>query len=126
MNIDKDQLGYHYCTNDWSIRFKYITLNKIEKKIPVMKLYEVAKVMRVVPFDQICVKPLNVYTSRYVHADFRFPGILAEDVENPCNLKYRLCDGRHRIYKMKNHGLIDGVFLIITREDFMKVFNSVP
>lgn len=108
--------GYHDCSGDWAIQGK-------ELKIPVQDLFRSAEELRVVPLDQICSRPLSKFRLRFKKADTRFPCILA-DAENPCGLKYRLVDGRHRFRKLKDSGETDGVFFIITKEAFRRLYEQ--
>ena len=109
----------HNCTRDWAI-------GGVEKDICVKNLFCEGK-MEIVKFSDIAIKYFDKIKEegrRYEEADVRFPGILAEGVENPYNKRYRLCDGRHRIKKLINQGHSEGVFYIISNKYFMEVFNK--
>jgi len=109
--------GFHTCKNEWEI-------GGVAKSIRVMKFLDNAS-LRVVNFEDIAVKPLtDKDTNRYRNADTRFPCILAQGVENPLGKEYRMCDGRHRINKLINQGHTDGVFFVISKEQFMKTFKE--
>lgn len=109
--------GWHVLDGDWAIEgFE-------DLKVSPAKF--VKDDMRIVKFSDFCHKPLpdmncpNFNVNRYQNADPRFPGILAEGVPNPENKKYRMCDGRYRLLKMKNSGIKEALFIIINKKTFM-------
>jgi len=109
--------GTHNCQGDWAINGK-------EKRLPVRELIG-DLVFQVVKFEDIAVKPLrNKTTSRYQNADVRFPCVLIKGGENPLGKPFRMCDGRHRINKLKEQGHTDAVFIIISNDHFMAKFND--
>tara|TARA_R100000152_G_C6746201_1_gene169785 strand:+ start:570 stop:944 length:375 start_codon:yes stop_codon:yes gene_type:complete len=55
---------------------------------------------------------------RYEQCDIRFPGILYEQPPNSYNEIYKVLDGCHRIQKMIDQGLTEGVFFVMTREEY--------
>lgn len=107
----------HSCRGDWAINGK-------EKRISVRELIG-DSVLQVVRFEDIAVKPLpDKTTTRYQKADVRFPCVLVEGGDNPLGKPYRMCDGRHRINKLKEQGHTEAVFFIISNEKFITIFNK--
>ena len=41
----------------------------------------------------------------FKNCDISFPGIIATDSKNPCNFKYRMLDGSHRMLKMWDNNI---------------------
>lgn len=110
--------GYHSCTKSWAV-------NGIEGRVHVSFLLEGTPPLKIIPFDEIGYKPLPSGTTIRDHrADPRFPCVVAEGAPNPYNKKYRMCDGRHRLYQMILEGKKDAVFFVISKEKFMSVFKS--
>lgn len=109
--------GWHTTEGEWGIK-GYEGL-KIRPASLVNDRLEVIK------FDEIAHKTLpDKDTDRYKKADIRFPGIVAEGAPNPFEKKYRLCDGRHRLLKMKEQGLTEAVFRVITKHQFMEAMDK--
>ena len=83
---------------------------------------EAAPRARRVPFGDIWLQShhedearVAIETDRYRNADTTFPGLLAV-LPNPGNKPYRMLDGRHRLWKMQNEGLVEGDFYIVPGE----------
>ena len=53
-----------------------------------------------------------IKTDRYREADPSFPGILAE-LRNPDNKRFRMLDGRRRLWKQQAQGASEGMFYVI-------------
>ena len=60
---------------------------------------------------------------RFCHADITYPPIVADNIINPHNKKYRCIDGKHRIYKLKKLGYKQATFFVISKEIFYKCLN---
>jgi hypothetical protein len=109
--------GFHSCRKEWAI-------NGQEKRIQVSRFLGDA-VLKVVAFKDIAVKSTaDKSTLRYQKADVRFPCILVEGGDNPLGKPYRMCDGRHRISKLKEQGHTEAVFFILSNEKFITIFNK--
>jgi len=73
-----------------------------------------------VRLDSICAKPGNWFGTddfsgpRFEAADIRYPGLLVQDMPNPCQLPYRMIDGRRRLEKLRRMGLGESWFHVFT------------
>ena len=78
---------------------------------------------KLIKFSDIGYKGKNMnpplVKERYDACDINFPGILTEG-QNPYGCKYRMIDGKHRIIKMKDMGMTEGLFYIIEYNLFIK------
>ena len=57
---------------------------------------------------------------RYTRCDINIPGIVVLNAPNPYDKKYRMIDGKHRIRKMQNNGIIHGSFYVFTYKEIKK------
>jgi hypothetical protein len=63
-------------------------------------------------------EPERKKDKRYETCNIRIPGIVALDVINPYNKKYRMVDGSHRMAKMLFETKIrESLFYVITKEE---------
>ena len=104
----------HACCGDWRVKDfdQHITIGKmlslIGSRDPVR-----------INFSEVCHKKLsNFDCPRYINCDTSFPCIAAEGAPNPEGKKYRVCDGKHRIHKLKNEGESSGLFYVLTADEF--------
>lgn len=65
-----------------------------------------------------------VKTDRYHEADSSFPGILAE-LKNPDNKRFRMLDGRRRLWKQQAQGASEGMFYVIPVPKVFDFFRAV-
>ena len=61
---------------------------------------------------------------RYQNADISFPGILTK-IKNPDNKRFRMLDGRRRLWKQEENGAIKGWFYIIPETTVFNFFWMV-
>ena len=106
--------------NDWALPdrpYSYLPFNEF-----VPKLHP-GRIPQQIEFDQICAKPNfwfgtdDFQGSRFESADPQFPGILVRAMPNPCDLPFRLIDGRRRMEKLKRAGKSTGPFVIFEYEE---------
>lgn len=112
--------GTHSCRDNWRV-------NDIDEKIQLKKITPLLENRKpiIVDHKEICWKfeknpAIRRDTSwdRYKNANVMVPGILVEG-PNPCNLKYRLVDGNHRMCKLKlETNFTKSQFYILTLEEF--------
>jgi len=60
-------------------------------------------------------------TDRYKKADTSFPGIISP-IKNPENKKYRMLDGRRRMWKLQDQGVNEGMFYVIPVPEIYRHF----
>lgn len=124
----------HFCTNtylegDWSV-------GESPKVIHCQKLFGKLKNKKIINFDEICWPylknperlkfKLGKINKRYMDADIAFPGIVAEGVINPCNKKYRMVDGSHRLAKMiLDYKIEFAEFYIISKKKFHSCLEDI-
>ena len=115
---------------DWSVSDK-------PRAIYCDKLYGKLKQKKYIQFKDICwassenperkkFGPGKTIKQRYKDADLSFPPIVADGVVNPCNRRYRMIDGSHRMAKM----ILDfnqeaAEFFIISKEMFYSLLEDV-
>ena len=74
-------------------------------------------------FSDICAKPGDWFGGddfsgeRYEAADPKYPGMLIHAMPNPCDLPYRMVDGRRRMEKLRRSGIDCGRFFVFELED---------
>tara|TARA_Y100000361_G_scaffold37821_1_gene32367 strand:- start:2375 stop:2749 length:375 start_codon:yes stop_codon:yes gene_type:complete len=107
--------GKHECLNEWTINNYPIRLSLKDFNIPNLEI---------IKFEDIATKRVQGNNLRYECADYRFPMVVAKNVQNPYNKKYRLIDGKNRLHKLKRMGIQSGLFFVISEDEFMKVFNK--
>jgi hypothetical protein len=115
---------------DWSIGDK-------PKVIYCEKLYGNLKQKKYIQFKDICwassqnperkkFGPGNTIKQRYKDADLSFPPIVADGVENPCERRYRMIDGSHRMAKMiLDYNLEGAEFFVISNKLFYSLLEDV-
>jgi len=113
--------GIHTCF----VGEKWNVLPNIDSFIDLTELgrFLVDKTPVVVPHADIGWKakhdPRAALDSRYQKCDYSCPGILAEGVANPYDLKYRMVDGKHRLAKMSMETDIKASpYYILSRDEF--------
>lgn len=101
---------------DWALpglNTSYLDLAKMVRWLPGRK-------PSTIPLDEICVKPGDWFghdefsDERFERADTRFPGIIVHDMPNPCNLPYRMVDGRRRYEKLRRDRQREGIFFVFS------------
>jgi len=60
-------------------------------------------------------------TERFSKADSSFPGIISP-IKNPGNKKYRMLDGRRRLWKLQDQGESEAMFYVIPVPEIYRYF----
>jgi len=118
----------NYTKWDWRVSNKNQII-RINKLAPIIEKLEPV----LIHHDEICWKYMADPEQRkleskvrYNNANVMIPGILAE-VPNPCNLKYRMIDGGHRMCKLKlETNFTKSMFYIIDAKDFYNLLEDLP
>tara|TARA_R110000822_G_scaffold27995_8_gene83143 strand:- start:5630 stop:6004 length:375 start_codon:yes stop_codon:yes gene_type:complete len=116
--------SYHICCDNWKIysdRDSYINVREagflLKDRLPVLVSHS--------DIGWKGMEPFQKYDQRYLEADYSLPGILALDVKNPYNRKYRMVDGGHRIAKMvAETGITESYYYILTKAEFYQLLLS--
>lgn len=105
----------HSMHGDWTIpgrEYSYISLvDLVPALLPGRKPESIE-------FDEICAKPGDMYGpdsfagQRFEDADTCYPGFLVRDMPNPCNLPFRMIDGRRMLEKLRCQGAIATRFFV--------------
>lgn len=110
-----DEVPGHSMYADWALpgrKYSYIALDELARKLGH------GRSPQTVEHSQICAKPGDWFGSndfagsRFEAADQRYPGILVADMPNPCNLPYRMIDGRRRLEKLQRLGISHSPFFV--------------
>ena len=121
--------GQHICNyssnfGDWRIDGDYRVLNlkDIEHLLTKDRL-------RDINHKDICWKGMNKVKllqrrKRYEQCDISFPCIVSTNSVNPCNSKYRLIDGKHRMAKMNSKNINNSSFYVIDFWDFHRYLEK--
>lgn len=120
--------GKHSCVHQWQINGREMKI-RMENVAPLLEDREPV----IVDHDEICWKfkenPMrrrDTSRDRYDKANVMIPGIIAEGAPNPCNLKYRMIDGVHRITKLKiETNYTKSKFFILTLEEFNNLLEPL-
>jgi len=105
----------HSMYGDWAIpgrEYSYISLIDLAHK------HGAGRDPVPIHHAEICAKPGNwsghddFSGKRFDAADPRYPGLLVENMPNPCNLRYRMVDGRRRLEKLRRMGITQSLFVI--------------
>lgn len=84
---------------------------------------------------EICAKPGDWFGTddfigpRFEAADARYPGIVVAAMPNPCQLPFRLIDGRRRLEKLRRKGISKSAFYVFTFDEvqpFIIDYDVVP
>jgi thioesterase domain-containing protein len=118
----------HLMVGDWAL--PGVPLSYID--IPALWAFCPHRV-ECVEFAEICVKPLDLAehaanraaTARYQRADTSFPGFVVDGMPNPCDLRYRMIDGRRRIHKLMAAGLDRGEFYVFDSKELAPFVRTV-
>ena len=72
------------------------------------------------------MEPFQKYDERYLKANYSLPGILAHDVKNPYNKKYRMVDGGHRMAKMvAETDIKQSYYYILAKAEFYQLLQDI-
>jgi hypothetical protein len=109
----------HSMYGDWALpglAYAYLNVVRMIRMAP-------GRAPQSVPLDAICAKPADWFGRddfsgpRFERADTRVPGLLVQGMPNPCDLPYRLVDGRRRLEKLRRQGMREGPFLVFSYEE---------
>jgi hypothetical protein len=92
-------------------------------------IFDYIKIYKLKPtticFSKISHKRIvDVTSNRYQYANTRYPMIVTP-MYNPEDLEFRMIDGCHRIYKLKEAGKTQGWFYIIPKDIVLSNINKV-
>jgi len=115
--------GWHECVEQWRVYPEKDSYLKVEDVGPYLK------VPTLLQHSDVSWKymehPHAKMGRRYIKCDYTFPGIVALDVTNPHNRKYRMIDGSHRMAKMvRETDITESYFYIITSEQFFSLLRD--
>jgi hypothetical protein len=71
------------------------------------------------------VKSIDTSSSRFILADTKYPMIVVENMPNPHNKRYRMIDGRHRLLKQTQQGLLYFSFYVLQYDDIKYYIRRV-
>ncbi|MEX2131555.1 MAG: hypothetical protein WD772_08705 [Pseudohongiellaceae bacterium] len=109
-----DSLPGHSMAGEWAypgIEISFLDVVKMHRWMP-------KRAAQSIRFDEICAKPgiwngIDEFAGpRYEAADTTFPGIVIAGMYNPCQLPFRLVDGRRRMEKLRRTGAENGMFQV--------------
>lgn len=108
----------HILVDEWSLpELDSSEMYKIEMRPHIFNYIKLNKIQaQELNFSDISYKVLPDdfrLTPRYEKADTSFPGIVATNMPNPDNRKYRLLDGAHRMDKNLLEGKVSGMFYVL-------------
>ena len=130
MPISTDIFYFWYRTKGTVTQFDDWRLNSNQNyKIAVIikDLLPHCKDLIKVPLDQIAYVSMHLSPEEFEKicrknpVDISYPGIIVPGLRNPFNLPYVLIDGRHRMHKMKQLGITESKFYIISQEVFAQL-----
>ena len=112
--------GYHSCTGPWRVwsdKDSYIDLAEDIQPL----LY--GRDPQLISHDDVAWwymdTPQKKIDDRYHACNIRIPGIVALEVVNPYNKKYRMIDGSHRMAKMLlETNIKESLFYVISKDEF--------
>ena len=122
----------HAMFGDWALpgrEYSYISTSDLVRALGP------GRTPRSIVHSEICAKPgtwfgINDFIgTRYEKADPKFPGLLVAGMPNPCQLPYRMIDGRRRLEKLQRRDITQSLFYVF---DFSEVlpyifdFDVVP
>ena len=114
----------HLLEGEWAITEEPL-------KVDCINLYNLIKLRNLTPQEinvaNIGYKELDSIDKesiRYRLANCNYPVIVAT-MENPKGKQYRLIDGRHRILKQIDNGVLDIQAYVLDKEDILKFVEKV-
>lgn len=67
--------------------------------------------------EELCFGNDDFQGPRFAQADPRHPGILVRNMPNPCQLPYRMIDGRRRLEKLRRQAAVSGYFVVFEYDE---------
>lgn len=117
---DFNQVPGHSMYKDWALPDRPYSYLPFKELVPA--LYP-GRSPQMIEFSQICAKPNHWFGTddfqgeRFDQADPQFPGMLVQGMPNPCELPFRMIDGRRRLEKLKQNGDVSGLFMVLKFEE---------
>ncbi|MEX0964634.1 MAG: hypothetical protein WDZ52_11410 [Pseudohongiellaceae bacterium] len=114
------QVPGHTMYGDWALpgrHYSYIALLDLARK------HMPGKQAEMIRFSDICAKSGDWFGGddfsgqRYELAETQYPGMIVRAMPNPCDLPYRMVDGRRRMEKMRRGGLDAAQFFVFEYSD---------
>jgi len=124
--------SWHDCYDDFTYGNWQVNKKQERLHLSTLKQYLKKRNLKVLKIKDIAYKGMNLRNdfineyclccngTRYYEANINYPCIVADNVVNPHNKKYRCVDGKHRLYKLKKLGYTEATFFVITKEQFLK------
>lgn len=112
----------HTMYGDWALpdrEYSYISLGDLARALGP------GRTPRTIMHTEICAKPggwfgIDDFSGpRYEAADPQFPGLLVAGMPNPCELPYRMVDGRRRLEKLRRFGIPQSQFYVFDYEEVL-------
>ena len=110
----------HSMVNDWALPNRPQCFLPFDNLVPDL---HPGRAIQTIEFKLICAKPNfwfgtdDFQGNRYEAAEVKFPGMLVQDMPNPCDLPYRMIDGRRRMEKLIRAGDVEGPFVVFHFEE---------
>jgi len=127
--------GIHSCRRDGTYGDWRINDTEIKEGIQLQTITHLLTEdkLETVPHSEICWKGMGVDPShlrgeRLENCDSAYPCIVIKDCINPKNLKYRMLDGKHRMYKMSAEGITKSKFYVLERnqiEEYIRPLDFI-
>lgn len=110
-----DQILGHSMYGDWALpgrEYSYISMGDLARQLLP------GRVPQSIAFDSICAKPGDWFGvddfsgPRFEQADTSYPDLLVRNMPNPCDLAFRMIDGRRRLEKLRREGAYSSEFIV--------------
>ena len=110
---------------DYELNLNKITHLLVDDNLQVIKHDQIAWRGMDLPPEYLGEKCYCCEGERYYYCDVEIPPIVSIS-RNPHNLKYRLIDGKHRLYKRsKQYGATESEFYVLNIEDLIPLMTRV-
>ena len=124
--------GVHSCREDFTYGDWRINDTEIKEGIQLQTITHLLTddKLETVSHSDICwkgmdVEPSHLKGNRLELANTDYPCILIKDCKNPKNLKYRMIDGKHRMYRMAADGVTESKFYVLERNQIEKYIRPL-
>tara|TARA_B100001250_G_C19183372_1_gene521949 strand:+ start:159 stop:554 length:396 start_codon:yes stop_codon:yes gene_type:complete len=121
--------GRHWCNNchiygDWRINDQEYVLY-LTDIIPYLKKNKLNIIQHnIIAWKGKDIGSNHLLQERYDKCDIKTPGIITE-APNPHNCKYRMLDGKHRIAKMTDLGILESKFYVLNFNEIKSLFKQL-
>ena len=101
--------------SDWALpgrEYSYISMRDLARQLLT------DRIPQAVELKDICANPGDWFGRddfsgpRFEQADPKHPGLLVGNMPNPCDLPFRMIDGRRRLEKLRRQGAHNGEFIV--------------